>query len=169
MVYVTFVPRCALAGPTVVTVRSADRAIGTLSVAVLLAGLKSGTTPGADTAAVFVSVPAAVFAGSVPVTVKSTMPPGSMLTAALIGPVPETGHDAVLTDAHTQVCPASGGTAPLSVTTAPVTALGPLFLTATRYRTGAPATAGDGVSKALVSSRSTTGTTVTAVASLAPD
>src|SRR5262245_29253420 len=110
----------------------------------LLLGSKSGAAAGAVTAAVFVSVPTGVFAGNVPVIVKRTTPPGSRLTGTLIGPVPEAGHEAVRRARQTQFEPTRGGVVPVSVTTAPTTALGPLLMTWTRNRTREPATAGEG-------------------------
>ena len=104
--------------------RSELSVIVSLSVAELLAVGESVTPAGAVTVATFVIVPVPV---TVAVAVNVAVPPASRLTAALMLPLPLAGQldpaDAAQVQAPPESCAGK-----LSVTVAPVTALGPALL-----------------------------------------
>src|SRR5664279_4358725 len=106
--------------------RSTGGEIGSVSVAVLLVGSVSVTPGGVDTVAVFDRVPVAD-ADNVPVSVNVAVPPTSRFTDALMFAVPVAGQLLPGVAAQVHVTPVStAGTR--SVTVAPMTALGPLFV-----------------------------------------
>src|ERR671930_246993 len=106
--------------------RSAVGVIRVLLSVALLFPAGSFVPAGAATDAVFVIVPDA--AVTVAVAVKVALPPESRLTLAAILPLPEAGQLEPADAAHVQVTPETCA-GKLSVTVAPVTALGPALLT----------------------------------------
>lgn len=99
-----------------------------VSLAVLFAELLSVEPAGAATVAVFVTVPVALLA-TVVLTVNVAVPPGSKLTVVVILIVPLGVAQAEPADAeqvHEDIIRLVGK---ISVTSAPITALGPELLT----------------------------------------
>ena len=97
------------------------------SVAELFESGLSVTPVGADTVAVFESVPVADDF-TVAETVKVAVPPASRLTEAEMSPVPDAGHDDPDEATHVQLTPESFELNE-SATEAPLTSEGPLFET----------------------------------------
>src|SRR5262245_28434955 len=105
--------------------RSAVRTRVSVSVAELLPGVGSGTPGGADTVAVFDSVPVAETL-IVPSTVKVTLPPAGRFTVLLMLPDPDAGHVPPPAPTHVQVAVRDAGN--VSVTVDPGALLGPGLL-----------------------------------------
>ena len=129
-VYCTVWPGVADAAPSVLrTSMSARRTMAVLSVAWLLAGVGSIEPTGIATLTVFVSVPAAVDAASVPVTVNVAVPPVSKVTSWLMLPDPDPlAHVDPAEAVHVHVAPTMlAGTT--SVTDAPAMVDGPALVT----------------------------------------
>src|SRR5262245_14756444 len=159
-------PREPVEGAAFVTTRSARLTMLALTLALLLTGLRSVTPAGAAIVAVFRSVPAA-FAGNVPVTLNVAEDCAGSETADESGSVPDGGLQLPPEGAEqVHVTFVSAGVVPVSVTSAPLTGLGPAFRTTIWYVTGPPATTVP--SNVLVIVRSATVTAVVTVDSLAP-
>ncbi len=109
-----------------VTVRSACALSVSVSVALSFAAFGSVTPPGAAIVAVLASDPVAD-AATVPVAVKVAVPPTGRLTAAAMSPLPLAGQVAPPAAAHVQLMPVKIPEN-VSLTVAPVTALGPALL-----------------------------------------
>src|SRR5438876_248580 len=117
----------AVTWPSVlVTARSGRGVRVSVSVAELLAGLGSLIPPGAATEAVLLKLPVAEGL-MVPVKAKVTVAPGGRFTVWLMFPVPLAAHVPPPAPPQVQLAPV---TVPgrVSITLAPVAALGPTFL-----------------------------------------
>ena len=129
-VYCTAWPGVADDEPSVLrTSMSACRTMVVVSVAWLLAGVGSIEPTGIATSTVFVNVPGAVDASSVPVTVNVVLPPLSSVTSSLTLPDPDALPHVEPADAvHVHETPTMlAGTT--SVTDAPAMADGPALVT----------------------------------------
>src|SRR5262245_13949360 len=128
MLYVIVEPGAVVAGPLLLTCRSADGVSGTELTAVLF--VVSGSVAAAGTAivAALTSRPVAPDA-IVPVNVNAAVPPAARSTVVAIAPAPEDAPQAEpASAAHSHdAAPSTAGSA--SLTVAPVTALGPWFVT----------------------------------------
>jgi hypothetical protein len=138
---VTTVPARAAAG-LAVTVRfggvASNGAIESLSVALL--SLESGSGMLLETLAVFESVPVAVTL-SVALTTNVAVPPLATVTLVAIDPLPLAAGQLEPDEAvHVQLTPLRTA-GKVSLTVAPVTALGPPLLTTSVYLTTEPGTA----------------------------
>jgi len=166
-VYVTVLPGTTDAEPVAVIATSADGTSASLAVALLFpAG--SFVPTGAATVAVLASVPVAL-AEIVPVAVNVTVPPLSTFTLAARFPLPlAAGQAEPAVAVQLQVTPLMIA-GKLSVTVAPVTALGPALLTAMVQVAADPGTGVPELS-ALVIDRSAVGvmTVLASVAELLP-
>src|SRR5260370_1190951 len=127
-----------VAGPVFAVLRSDCGVRVSVSVAVLLPGVGSVVPAGAATLAVLLRLPVAE-AEMFAVTVNVAVPPFARLTVVLMSPVPLVTPQ-LAAGAHVQLAllmPAGS----VSVTVAPVTALGPPFVTVMVYVTVPPGTA----------------------------
>ena len=109
-----------------VTARSADKLIGSLSVALLFPGVGSVVPPGTAMAAVLLSDPDEAEL-TVPLMLKVTVAPGARLMSWLIEPLPDGAAHAPPADAEQVHVPASNPAGNVSETVAPVTDDGPTF------------------------------------------
>jgi hypothetical protein len=124
--YVTLPPGVAVVTPSVfVIARSAFPTSVSVSVALLLLGVRSVTPPGTATVAVLDRVPVAD-ALIVALTVYVTLPPAGRLTVLLMLPFPLAGHVPPPAPAHVQVAVRDAGN--VSATVDPGALLGPALL-----------------------------------------
>jgi hypothetical protein len=133
-------PGTTIVTPSVFVIdKSACGASVVVSVAVLFPGVGSVTPPGAATAAVLTNTPVADGA-MVAVRVNVAAPPTSRFTVIAMLPVPlVTPHNEPGEATHVHIAPVSAGGRG-SVTSAPVTPLGPLLLTTIAYVIDVPGT-----------------------------
>src|SRR2546426_337996 len=130
MVHVSFIPAVAGSSEAVfVTARSAVEVMVSVSVAELLPEVGSVVPPGAATGAVFARDPVAE-EFTVALMVNVAVPPARRLTEAEMSPEPEAGQLEPAEATHVQVM-AWSFEEKVSVTVAPVTSEGPLFVTTT--------------------------------------
>src|SRR5262249_20304714 len=129
MVNTRFVPAVTPTGPLFTTRTSASTSMLVVSVALLLAGTRSVVPACGGTVAVLLSAPVAV-AATVPVVVKVADVPAGRLTVVAMLPVPLVAPQLAPVPAgvHVQVTPVSVA-GKVSLTAAPVTALGPALAT----------------------------------------
>src|SRR5439155_7864106 len=127
MVYVVEVPDVTLATPSLLVIaRSAIELSVSVSVALLLAGFGSVTPTGAAMVAVLAMEPVALPA-TVALTVNVAVPPLSKFTLAEMLPLPLAGQLEPTLATQLQL-PNVRPAGAVSVTVAPVAALGPLFV-----------------------------------------
>jgi hypothetical protein len=139
IVYVVCVPGTSEVTLFVLVIeRSPIELIVSVSVALLLPGAGSGTAPGGVTVAVLTSEPVAV-GNTDDVTVNVAVEPGARLTVVLIPPLPLGAAQLPPAEAAQVHVAAPNFEERGSVTVAPLTALGPLFLTVIEYVTPVPA------------------------------
>src|SRR5436305_304 len=132
IVYVVEPPALTLVAPSVlVMLRSAVEPTAVVSVAELLPGVGSVVPDGAIADAVLLNVPVAP-AETVPVAVNVAVPPDTRLTLADMLPDPDAGHDDPGDAVHVHVVDVSAD-GKASVTVAPMTSAGPLFVTTIVY------------------------------------
>jgi hypothetical protein len=140
IVYVMGVPGTAVVCPSVFVIpRFACGVSVSVSVALLFAGFGSVTPLGTATVAVLLSVPVAD-ALTVPVSVYVTLPLTGRFTVSLMLPEPLAVQVPPPAPTHVQLAPVIVA-GRVSVTVAPVTALGPAFDATIVYVTDAPGTA----------------------------
>src|SRR5439155_17788805 len=127
IVYVVEVPGVTVTTPSVLVIeRSATRLTVSLSVALLLPGVRSVTPTGAAMVAVLAMEPVALPA-TVALTVNVAVPPLSKFTLAEMLPLPLAGQLEPTLATQLQL-PNVRPAGAVSVTVAPVAALGPLFV-----------------------------------------
>ena len=126
MANVSVSPLFMLPGPVFVIARSAIGVKVSVSVALLLPGVGSVVPDGTDTVAVLLSVPVAD-ALTVALTVYVAVPLASRFTVSLMLPLPEAVQLEPADAVHVQVTPVKLAGI-VSLTVAPVTSLGPLFV-----------------------------------------
>ena len=139
IVYVTGLPGTAVADPSVFVIeRSAVGVVASVSLAELLPGVGSVVPAGTATVAVLTSMPVAA-ADSVAVSVYVTLAPAGRLTVSAMLPLPDAVHVPPPAPTQVHVAPVSAAGS-VSITVAPLTALGPAFDATIVYVTGLPGT-----------------------------